>query len=80
MASEEIVSQLIKSVAQIFNVSPDELSVNTQFVDDLHAKSQNMWGLAAVAERMCGVKVSYSDINQCATIGEAAEFLEKQKG
>lgn len=75
-----VENELFAAIAKVFNKDVSELTRETRFLEDLHAKSQMMWAVAAIMEKMAGAKVSYADANACVTLGEAVDLVEKLKG
>jgi len=77
MEEKGLGAEFINIVGKVFNVDPENLSRETSFVEDLHAKSLNIYALAAFMEKMSGKKITYAEANQCASIGEAIDLMEK---
>ncbi|MCB0910054.1 MAG: hypothetical protein KDB60_00375 [Propionibacteriaceae bacterium] len=76
MVDEQFEATLFEKVGKIFRKDPSELSRETRFAEDLRAGSQGMFALAATLGRMTGTAVSFTDVNQCATLGEALDFAD----
>jgi acyl carrier protein len=73
MANTELETTFFEKIGKIFKKDPGELSRDTRFAEDLRAGSQSMFAVAANLERLTGKPVSFTDVNQCVTLGEALD-------
>ena len=64
-------------VAKMFNADAAVLSRETRIHEDLGATSQSLFGVSALLEKMSGKKVSFADVNNCATLGDALALAEQ---
>lgn len=72
---DDVYRKLIDSCCQIFGKQPDELGEDTDFVEDLHAKSQNMSLLVNMLEDEFDIEIPFMKMRRCTTIGTAADFV-----
>lgn len=80
MDKAEVERKVKKVVAEVFSVSPDKLKRETNFIDDLHAKSMNIVELLAALEIEFGFRIPQRDVRQNRTLGEAIDYMyEKAK-
>ena len=79
MANEEFEAAFFEKVGKLFKKDPNELNRDTRFSEDLHTTSLNMFALAANLEGMTGEPVSFTDVNECTTLGDALNLAEKLK-
>lgn len=71
--------KLYDAVAKAFNVPVESLTPETRFTDDLHARSRNMYMVAAVLEEITGKTITYPMIHNYKTLGEMTEYMERMK-
>jgi len=72
---ERIAEGVMKEVARIFNKDVSELTRDTRFIEDLHAKSVNIVALIALLENEFGIGIPYMQARRRKTIGEAIDFI-----
>ena len=77
---EEILQKLMERTAQVFNKNPSELKEETNFFDDLKAKSVNMVQIITVMEDVFDVQLNYMQLRRKKTIGEVADFIAEACG
>ena len=77
---EEIFEKLVNQTAAVFKKDPSELSADTNFTDDLQAKSVNLVQIIAVLEDTFDVEISFMEFRRKKTIGEAAAFVAELCG
>jgi acyl carrier protein len=75
MSVEEKVKRI---VAEIFGVDEGELTRETRFVQDLHAKSVNIIEMLATMEEEFDLDIPIAQVRRNKTIGEAIDYLEKR--
>ncbi|UCE17480.1 MAG: acyl carrier protein [Gemmatimonadota bacterium] len=74
MALEDRVRDLI--VDQL-GVSPDEVTREASFIDDLGADSLDTVELIMAFEEEFGIEIPDEDAEKMSTVGDAIEYLEK---
>ena len=74
MALEDRVRDLI--VDQL-GVSPDEVTKEASFIDDLGADSLDTVELIMAFEEEFGIEIPDEDAEKMSTVGDAIEYLEK---
>lgn len=72
---QEVQEKLIERTAEVFRKDPSELSADTNFIEDLGAKSVNMVKIITVLEDVFDVEIPYMQVRRCKTIGEVAELV-----
>jgi acyl carrier protein len=77
---EEILQKLIERTAKVFKVDPSELQEDTNYFDDLKAKSVNMVQIITVMEDVYDVQLNYMQLRRQKTIGEVADFIAEACG
>lgn len=76
-ASETSVKKKVKDVvAEVFHKNSNELSDETSFVKDLHAKSANILELIAMLEDEFSLELRFAEVMKNSTIGAAAQYIE----
>lgn len=74
---DEILEKLIARTAMVFKKNPAELSRETNFIDDLKAKSVNMVQIITVLEDEFDVEITFMEARRKKTIGEMADYIEQ---
>lgn len=77
--SEEIRETMLASMAQVFEKTEEELSVNADadLLDELKATSQQYFPIIAALEEQFDIELQYQDFRrEGRTINKAIEFVE----
>lgn len=64
-------------IAQVMNCSPEEITPQTRFVDDLGADSLDIFQIILEIEHTFEISVSDSQAEKIVTVGDAAEEIKK---
>jgi len=72
---DRIAEGVMKAVARIFRKDVSELTLNTRFVEDLHAKSVNIVELIAVLQNEFQIEIPMMKARRQKTIGESIDFI-----
>ena len=72
---ERIAERVVKEVARIFKKEISEITRDTRFVEDLHAKSLNIVELVAVLENEFQVMLPFAETRRKKTVGEAIDLV-----
>ena len=78
MEMAEVEKKVKKVVAEVFKVSEEKLTRETNFVEDLHAKSMQMVELIAALELEFGFRIPQRETRQNNTVGEATDYMYKK--
>jgi len=80
MEKKEVEKKVIKTIADIFNKKPSQITRKTRFVEDLQPTSMTMLALIAALGGEFGIKISPSEVRQNKTVGQAIDWIfEKLK-
>ena len=71
--------KLKKIIAEVLNVDPDEITMETTFQDDLGADSLDLFELVMALEDEYSVEIPAEDLQNLATVGDVMNYL-KEKG
>ena len=74
------MEKLIARTAQVFKKEPAELKEETDYFDDLQAKSVQMVQVITVMEDFFDVQLNYMQLRRNKTIGEVADFIAEDCG
>lgn len=77
---DEVLEKLIERTAQVFKRDPGELTEETDYFEDLKAKSVNMVQVITVMEDIFDVQLNYMKLRRQKTIGEVADFIAEACG
>ena len=72
---DEILEKIIERASEIFQKDPSELDEDTQFVEDLKAKSVNYVQIISVLEDEFDIEINFMAFRRNKTFGEAADFV-----
>lgn len=78
--SEDILSQIKGIIAEQLDVSEDEVAPEKSFTDDLGADSLAIVELVLALEEEFGIKIPDDQVDNIKTVGDAVEFISKNKG
>ena len=71
--------KLKKIIAEVLNVDPDEITMETTFQDDLGADSLDLFELVMALEDEYSVEIPSDDLQNMMTVGDVMNYL-KEKG
>ena len=74
--AEEIRTGLASILEEVADVSPDDVSDEKSFVDDLDVDSLSMVEVAMAAEEQFGVKIPDDELPKLKTVGDAVKYIE----
>lgn len=73
------MEQFLELVAEIFEVEPDEISLDTVFRDEIDGfSSMEGFSLIVMMEDEYGVKVSVEEFLECKTVGDLYKKCVKE--
>jgi acyl carrier protein len=72
---DKIAEAVMKDVASVFNKDVSEISRDTRFAEDLHAKSVDVVEFIALLENEFQVEIPYAETRRRKTIGEAIDLV-----
>jgi acyl carrier protein len=78
MDKQTIKEKVISITADLFHKDKDEISTETDFVQDLHAKSIDIIGLIAALEGEFQVSIPPGDVKKNNTVGKAVDWLDQK--
>jgi acyl carrier protein len=76
-SADEIRSGLASILEEVADVSPDDVSDEKSFVDDLDVDSLAMVEVAMAAEEKFGVKIPDDELPKLKTVGDAVKYIEQ---
>ena len=68
--------KLKKIIADVLNVDPDEITMDTTFVDDLGADSLDIFQIIMGIEDAFDIEIENEDAEKIATVGDAVEQIK----
>jgi acyl carrier protein len=74
--ADEIRSGLASILEEVADVSPDDVSDEKSFTDDLDVDSLSMVEVAMAAEEKFGVKIPDDELPKLKTVGDAVTYIE----
>ena len=76
--SDSIEQKVKDIVVEQLNVTPDQVSTNSKFIDDLGADSLDTVELVMAFEEEFGSEISDSEAEKILTVGDAIKFIESK--
>lgn len=72
---DEALQKIIDRCCVLFNKTPDELNENTEFINDLGARSGNVSQMTNYLEDEFDIEISFMEFRRRATLGMAADYI-----
>jgi acyl carrier protein len=72
---DQILKKIVERAAEVFRKDPGELSEDTNFSEDLRARSVNLVQIIALLEDLFDVEINFMAFRRRKTFGEAADFV-----
>lgn len=69
--------KLQKIISEVLNVDPDEITMETTFVDDLGADSLDLFQIIMGIEEEFDIEIANEDAENIVTVGDAVEEIKK---
>ena len=68
--------KLQEIIAEVLNVDPEEITMDTTFVDDLGADSLDVFQIIMGIEEEFDIEISNEDAEKIVTVGDAVEQIK----
>ena len=68
--------KLQEIIADVLNVNPDEITMDTTFVDDLGADSLDIFQIIMGIEEAFDIEIANEDAESIVTVGDAVEQIK----
>jgi acyl carrier protein len=78
--TEEVLAGLAELINDETGISPDQVTLEKSFTDDLDIDSISMMTIVVNAEEKFDVKIPDDEVKNLATVGEAVSFIAKAQG
>ncbi|BCJ63591.1 acyl carrier protein [Polymorphospora rubra] len=75
---DEITAGLAEILEEVAGVSPDDVTAEKSFTDDLDVDSLSMVEVVVAAEEKFGVKIPDNEVQNLKTVGDAVAYIEAQ--
>lgn len=72
---DEIITGLGEILEEVAGVSPDDVSEEKSFTEDLDVDSLSMVEVVVAAEERFGVKIPDDEVQNLKTVGDAVSFI-----
>ena len=76
-SDSDILTGLAEIVEEVAGVSPEDVTAEKSFVDDLDIDSLSMVEIAVQAEDKFGVKIPDAELANLKTVGDAVAYVSK---
>ncbi len=80
MIMDEDMKKLTAIIADVLNVDPNEITMDTTFTDDLGADSLDLYQILMGMEEEYGISVPQEQAESITTVAEALELIRKASG
>lgn len=67
-------------ISEQFNISEDEITLLTSFVDDLNADSLDVFQVIMAIEEEFEMEISNDEAEKVSTVGDVVNYIKEQKG
>ena len=71
--------KLQKIIAEVLNLSEEEIRPDSTFVDDLGADSLDLFELTMALEDEYGIEIPSEDLEKIVTVGDVVEYVNAHK-
>ena len=71
-----MLEQLKPVICEYVEVEPDDITLESRFIEDLHFNSYDFMSFLGEVEEMFEVTVDEQDVLELDTVGKAIEYLE----
>lgn len=71
-----MLEQLKPIICEYVEVEPDDITLESRFIEDLHFNSYDFMSFLGEVEEMFEVAVDEQDVLELDTVGKAIEYLE----
>ena len=78
--TEEVLAGLADLINDETGISPDQVTLEKSFTDDLDIDSISMMTIVVNAEEKFDVKIPDDEVKNLNTVGEAVSFITKAQG
>ena len=68
--------KLQQIIAEVLNIDPEEITMNTTFVDDLGADSLDVFQIIMGLEEEFDIEIPNEDAEKIVTVGDAVEQIK----
>mgnify|MGYP002555569501 CR=1 FL=1 len=68
--------KLQQIIAEVLNIDPEEITMNTTFVDDLGADSLDLFELVTNLEEEYDIEIPTEEAEKIASVGDAVEAIK----
>ncbi len=75
-----VLDKVKEIISEQFNISEEEVTAYTSFVDDLNADSLDIFQIIMAIEEEYEIEISNEDAEKVATVGEVVEYIKEQTG
>ena len=72
--------KLQQIIAEVLNIEPDEITMNTTFVDDLGADSLDVFQIIMGIEEEFDIEIPAEEVEQIVSVGDAVEQIKSLIG
>ena len=67
-------------ISEQFNISEDEITLLTSFVDDLNADSLDVFQVIMAIEEEFEMEISNDEAEKVSTVGDVVDYIKEKKG
>ena len=72
--------KLQQIIAEVLNIEPDEVTINTTFVDDLGADSLDVFQILMGVEEEFDIEIDPEEAEKIVSVGDAVQAIRKIVG
>jgi acyl carrier protein len=79
-SNEEILAGMAEILQEVADVTPEDVTEDKSFTDDLDVDSLSMVEVAMAAEEKFGVKIPDEELPKLKTVGDAVNYIHNNHG
>ena len=77
---EQILAQVVATIAEVAGVSPSQIKPDTELITDLNLDSLAIYEIVIDLEESFDLQISDSDIDQIRTLEDAVHYILAARG
>lgn len=75
-----VLDKVKEMISEQFNISEEEITIDTSFADDLNADSLDIFQIIMAIEEEYEMEISNDEAERVSTVGDVVEYIKEQKG
>lgn len=77
MSEQEIFEKVKEKLAELLDIDPNEIEMESSFIDDLNADSLDIVDLVLLLENEFSFQIPDEDAERIKTVGDAVKYIKE---